>query len=130
MMANGSLWDAAMAGARAFAIKAIVTDIALVNRAALDAASKQLSPKPAAWVRIAGPSACGFCSKTAGQLVSRPQVAPLHPNCSCTLEAVWKTDRRVPVVKPKPTDQADYTVSDHGELGAIPQRVPESLGDI
>lgn len=130
MMSNGALWADAMAAAQTFAIKSIVTDIALVNRAALDSAARQLSPKPVAWVRIAGPSACGFCSKTAGQLVSRPRVAPLHPNCSCTLEAVWKSNRRVPVVKPKPTDKADYTVSDHGELGAIPLRVPESLGDI
>ncbi len=127
MLANGAWWDQAMAAAQRYAIRSIVTDIALTNRAALDRATDLLNPKPKAWMRVAGATACGFCATTAGQLVSRPNIAPLHPNCSCTLEAVFQTNRRVPVPKPKPKDKAEYTIGQHGELGAVPLRIAETL---
>jgi len=133
MLSNGQSWRDSMTAAGQVAARTLITDVALVNRAALDAASDLLNPKVNGWVRIAGSSACGFCAKVAGQIVSRPNIAPLHPYCSCTLEpGAFKLNTKrgrgsyVDVPKTKALDDSIYAVEQHGELGPIPVRVPES----
>lgn len=133
ILAGGGLWRDAMEFAAKVAARTLITDVALVNRAALDAAADRLNPQANGWVRIAGPTACGFCAKVAGQIVSRPNIAPLHPYCSCTLEpGAFKLNtkrgrgRYVDVPRTKALDNSIYAVEQHGELGPIPVRVPES----
>lgn len=124
-LSKGSLWQDAMSAGRALAENIARTDVSLVERATMSFLSGRLRPR--GWVRIVESKPCSFCARAAGQIVSKPSIAPMHPNCHCTLEPIYSdVTRQIPVRKPKAQDDFSFDVETHGEYGPTAVRQPDS----
>jgi len=115
-LSKGGLWSDAMASGRSLVETIARTDVTLIERATMTVLGRSLRPR--GWVRIVEANPCSFCSRAAGQVVSTPDISPIHPNCHCTLEPIYSdVTRQIPVDKPTPVDDFEFEVEDHGEYG-------------
>jgi hypothetical protein len=142
MLGEGAQWSAAMAAGRARTIQAARADIALANRTALTAVNESVGSAVTRWVRVPDGESCGFCAEAAGWTYSDPEQSPLHPGCGCTLEPVLEGESSQLSVPRTSVDEdnaseaaavedgeADYTIHDHGELGAVAYPAGQSFED-
>lgn len=124
-LSNGGLWVDAMAAGRSQVETIARTDVSLVERATMGFLARRLSPR--GWMRIAESRPCSFCARASGQIVSKPNINPIHPNCHCTLEPIYSdSTRQIAAPAVKATDDYGFEVGNHGEYGPTPVRQYES----
>jgi len=122
-LADGALWVDAMNEGESLLVTIARTDVALVERATMALLNSEL--KPVGWVRVAESNPCSFCARAAGQRVSNPDINPIHPNCVCTLEPIYRETGQLPVEQPDPPTDDSFEVEPHGEYGVTPVRQPQ-----
>lgn len=90
-------------------------DVAMAARDASMAAGQMTNTQ--VFQRVAAPDCCAFCAEVDGALVKVEDPAPLHNNCSCTVEPyTGEVPEDAKFLSPNSTI-GDTRIEEHGEMG-------------
>ncbi len=132
-LARGGTFDAAMAAARARAVSAANTDVALAARQAA-ADTMQAHPRCVGYRRVPDSKACAFCLTASTQRYRVVDLMPLHNYCHCTIAPIigdrdpgQVIDRALLERLKRTAGRPDYwnakgidvAIHQHGELGPV-----------
>lgn len=93
-------------------------DVAMSARDASQSFGQESGGRVQWFQRVADPGCCDFCQSIDGAKISMEDPAPLHNNCSCTVEPLEGSGSDLPeLVVQQGETMGDTEIQMHGELG-------------
>lgn len=125
-LANGSLYDDAVASGMARATEMAAFDVQASMRATAGAAQRA-DQNIYGWERVANAGACDYCAEIDGAFVKNGDAAALHPECGCGLFPLTSPKAEGGISAERAAGWKGFTqqsaegvsVHQHGEMGAV-----------